>query len=399
MKNLYFSFIFITLAFCVNAQSDSKIEIGKIDSIQSKILNEKRKIMVYVPTRSAESDYGKQRYPVIYSLDGDINYFTMLAGTVRFLSTIYDPVFSESIVVSIPNTDRTRELTPSHNADSPEDSTSGGGEKFISFIEKELIPYIDDNYPTTAYKTLSGGSLAGLLGMQVFIHHTNLFNAYICTEPSMWWDNQTLLKETEKALATNKFNGKSLFIGIANTMEDGTDINSVIKDTTNETIHIRSILQLRNALENNKENGLNFQSKYYNNETHATIGLISQYDALHFIFKDYNLKITEKDITDKTISLLEKCKQHYANYKTVPPGSKTNDIGYWALYLKQFKKAEELFKYNLDRFPESYKVYVAMGDYYAAIDDKTNAINNYKKSLAIQEIEDIRKKLEKIQVK
>jgi predicted alpha/beta superfamily hydrolase len=399
MKTLYFSFLFIAFAFCVNAQSDSKIIIGKIDSTQSKILNEKRKIMVYVPTRSAEGDYGKQRYPVIYSLDGDEIYFTMLAGTVRFLSTIYEPVFSESIVVSIQNTDRTRDLTPTHNVDSPEDSTSGGGEKFISFIDRELIPYIDDNYPTTGYKIISGGSLAGLLGMQVFIHHTNLFNSYICTEPSMWWDNQTLLKETEKALATNKFNGKSLFLGIANTMEDGMDINRVTKDTTNATIHIRSILKLRKALENNKENGLNYQSKYYNNETHATVSLISQYDALRFIYKDYNIKVTENDILETTNNLLDKLKNHYASYKTYPPGSKTNDIGYWALYLKQFQKAEEFFKYNLDRFPESYKVYVAMGDYYAAIDDKPNAIANYKKSLVIEEIADIRKKLEKIQGK
>ncbi len=215
----------------------------------------------------------------------------------------------------------------------------------------------------------------------------------------MWWDNQTLLKEIEKALETDKLNGTSLFLGIANTMEAGMDMDSVIKDTTDATIHIRSILKLRNAFENNKENGLNYQSKYYSNENHATVGLISQYDALHFIYKDYNLKITENDITDTTTNLLDKLKNHYADYKTVPPDSKANDIGYWALYLKQFKKAEELLKYNVGRFPKSYKVYVAMGDYYAAIDDKPNAITNYKKSLAIEEIKDIRKKLEKIQEK
>ena len=40
-----------------------------------------------------------------------------------------------------------------------------------------------------------------------------------------------------------------------------------------------------------------------------------------------------------------------------------------------------------------------MGDYYAAIDDKPKAIANYKKSLAIEEIADIRKKLEKVEGK
>jgi hypothetical protein len=262
-----------------------------------------------------------------------------------------------------------------------------------------LIPYINNNYPTTAYKTLTGGSLAGLLTMQVFIHHTSLFNSYIPTEPSLWWDNQTLLKESEKVLTTNRFNGTSLFLGIANTMEDGVNINTVKKDTTDATLHIRSILKLKEVLENNKENGLNYQSQYYNNENHATVGLISQYDALRFIFKDYHLKITKKDILNTTINLLTKCKQHYAQYETDPPATLINDIGYWCLNEKQFKTAAELFKYNLNRYKESYKVYVAMGDYYAAIDDKPNAITNYKKSLAIEEIADVRKKLEKIQEK
>jgi predicted alpha/beta superfamily hydrolase len=36
--------------------------------------------------------------------------------------------------------------------------------------------------------------------MQVFVHHTHLFNSYICIDPSMWWENQNLLKETKSAL-------------------------------------------------------------------------------------------------------------------------------------------------------------------------------------------------------
>ena len=75
-----FFFVFF-ISICVNAQKDNKIVIGTIDSIQSKILNEKRKFRIYVPTASSESAYGKQRYPIIYSIDGDENYFTMLTAT------------------------------------------------------------------------------------------------------------------------------------------------------------------------------------------------------------------------------------------------------------------------------------------------------------------------------
>lgn len=52
-----------------------------------------------------------------------------------------------------------------------------------------------------------------------------------------------------------------------------------------------------------------------------------------------------------------------------------------------------------DQYAGSYMVYVAMGDYYAAIGDKPNAIINYKKSLAIEDIADIRMKLGNVQGK
>ena len=49
--------------------------------------------------------------------------------------------FNTHNVVGLPNTDRTRDLTPTHIISSPamdsmEARNSGGGEKFISFIEK-----------------------------------------------------------------------------------------------------------------------------------------------------------------------------------------------------------------------------------------------------------------------
>lgn len=397
MKSIHFFFIFIAFALCSNAQTDAKVVMGTMDSIQSKILNEKRKFRIYVPAASSESASGKHSYPIIYSIDGDENYFTMLTATTRFMSTIYYPIIPEHIVVNIMDTDRTRDCTPTHRAYDPYYATSGGSENFISFIEKELIPYIDAKYPTTTNRTITGGSLAGLISMQVFLHHNQLFNSYIPSDPSFWWDDDLTIKQAEKVLANTKYKGTSLFIGFANNIPAGLDINTVEKDTSQASGHIRPILKMKKLLEKNKDNGLNFQSKYYNNETHSSIGLIATYDALRFIYKDY--AITEIDITDPTVNLLDKLKTNFAYYRTAPTETKINETGYWALYLKQFKKAEALFNYNLDKHPESYKVYVALGDYYAALDDKPNAIINYKKSLAIKEIEDIRKKLEKVEGK
>jgi len=97
-------------------------------------------------------------------------------------------------------------------------------ENFISFIEKELMPLIESTYLTALYKKFIGYAFGGLLAMHIFIHHTYLFNSYICKDPSMSWDKQTFLKQAEKALAKKRVQGKALYLGIANTMESGMTI-------------------------------------------------------------------------------------------------------------------------------------------------------------------------------
>ncbi len=403
--------LFFVLLCNSKAQTGNQIVIGKIDSIQSTILTEKRKIWIYVPDGGQGDIFARQHYPVVYLLDGDAH-FSSVVGMIQQLSSVNgNTICPEMIVVGIPNTDRTRDLTPTHidvdppYMDSASSKTSGGGEKFISFMEKELIPYIDAQYPTDPYKMLIGHSFGGLTVMEAFVHHTNLFNAYICVDPSMWWDKQTLLKEAKNILAEKKFQGTSLFLGIANTMDEGMNINTVSKDTSASTKHIRSILTLKSYFNSNKQNGLKYKDKYYNDDSHGSVPLITEYDALRFLFDFYPLKLTMKDFTDTTDALVDKFEKHFSNiskqmgYKVRPSEIQMNSMGYQALGNKQFKKAEGFFKYNIENYPESYNVYDSMGDYYEAIGDKPNAIKNFEKALSLKENAVTRKKLEKLQSK
>jgi len=300
--------IALFLLFCTNGiqaqttQTQPKqVVIGSIDNIQSKILNEQREVWVYVPRSASDTNYSKQRYPVVYLLDGEL-FFSSVVGMIQPLSSAY--FCPEMIVVGIPNTDRTRDLTPTHMdscqfldlvMDFDICKNSGGGEKFISFIEQELMPHIDSLYPTAPYRILIGHSFGGLTVMNTFIHHTNLFKAYVAIDPAMSWDNQKLLKEAKKVLATNTYSGVSLFLGIANTMNVGMDTIKVKKDTTKSTEHIRSVFDLRNYLNNNKQNQLVYTYKYYNSDEHNSVPLIAEYDALRFIFNYYHLSLFYND--------------------------------------------------------------------------------------------------------
>jgi len=398
--------LYIVLSLLVNhvcAQQKDNVVIGQIDSVESKILGEQRKVWVYVPDRVNSTE----QYPVLYLLDGDAH-FSSVVGMIQQLSSVNGNMMCpKMIVVGIPNTDRTRDLTPTHiDADPPfMDSTfsktSGGGENFIAFIEKELIPHVEAKYPTAPYKMLIGHSFGGLAVMQTFTHHNHLFNAYVCIDPSMWWDKQKLLKQTQKLLSEKKFEGKSLYLGIANTMN--MDLKKVRKDTSADSRHLRSILALQTSFEKNKQNSLKYRGKYYAEDTHGSVPLITTYDALRFFFDFYPLQFSFKDFTDSTSALADKYQNHFAflsqkmGYKITPDEGEINYWGYEALRSKFYKRAESFFILNVNNHPESFNAYDAYGDYFIAIGDMENATIQLKKALSIKENEGSRKKLGEIE--
>src|SRR5690242_2118293 len=258
--------LLISCLFCFFSpyaqNNNNKIVIGTVDSVYSQILGEQRKIWVYVPNSGDDNSiFLQQHHQVVYLLDGDAHFYSVM-GMIQQLSEVNgNTVCPEMIVVAIPNTDRTRDLTPTHVTSAPYvDSnfvrTTGGGEKFTTFIEKELMPHIDSLYPTAPYRMLIGHSLGGLMVVNTLINHTDMFNAYLAIDPSLWWDNQKLLKQAETVLQQKNFQNKTLFLAIANTMDDGMDTMKVVHDTAGTTLHIRSILEFAKSLNANQANGL-----------------------------------------------------------------------------------------------------------------------------------------------
>jgi uncharacterized protein len=200
-------FIFFILAFSTNivsaqagkpkqTASTKPFILGVIDEIQSKELNEKRVLNIYLPEGYNAQDTIK--YPVIYLLDGSANEdFIHIVGLVQFNNFEWINQVPKSIVVGIASVDRKRDFTfpttfPEEKKAAP---TSGHSDKFISFIEKELQPFIQTNYKANASKTIIGQSLGGLLATEILIKKPALFNKYIIISPSLWWDNGSLLNQ------------------------------------------------------------------------------------------------------------------------------------------------------------------------------------------------------------
>ena len=57
--------------------------------------------------------------------------------------------------------------------------TSGGADKFLDFIEKEVMPLVESKYRVQPYRVFAGHSFGGLLAIHAFSTRPELFNAYI----------------------------------------------------------------------------------------------------------------------------------------------------------------------------------------------------------------------------
>lgn len=407
----FFVLLLVMVFTAANAQTvkNNMVVIGKTDSVSSKILKENRTVWIYLP-----ADYeanAKMHYPVIYLLDADWN-FAAFSGMAHELSEVIgNTVLPPVIIVSIPNTNRTRDLTPTNSNLGPDGKmtsdfgASGGGENFTSFIKKELMPYIDSAYHTAPYKMLIGHSFGGLTAMNILINHTEMFNSYVVIDPSMWWDSRKLLNQARAVFKQKNFSGRSMFLAIANTMPNGMDTERVQKDTSGITGHIRSILELKNILQHNPKNGLDWSYKYYNTDSHGTVPLIGEYDAMHFIFGFYNcptsFQTTAMDSHSK-VDVAAMIGTHYEviskhmGYQILPPEDMVNQLGYYFLQSNRPDRSYAMFDLNIKNYPDSQNGYDCMGDYYVNQKNKTKAIEYYTKALRIKDNPDTKKKLDKL---
>jgi hypothetical protein len=176
-------------------------------NIHSTIMGEERRVIIHLP-RNYSRDTA-QKYPVMYVLDGT----SQDGHTADKINILSDAgLVPAAIVVGLPNTrgNRERDQTPpfmKRNVDD-EKSPYGAGDKFLAFIEKELIPFIDNTYLTSGYRTLSGNSRGGLLVLYSLLEKPNLFDARFCYSVPVWrFENLMVKKLSEFLLASSGLKG------------------------------------------------------------------------------------------------------------------------------------------------------------------------------------------------
>ena len=276
-------FLFTTLQFCCliaccQANTNDKAKpfvIGEVREIQSAVLSEKRVLNIYLPEGYKPQDTTK--YPVVYLLDGGRDEdFIHITGLYQFNSFPWINRVPPSIIVGITNTDRMRDMTyPSRDtAARRKYPTSGHSDQFITFLEKEVQPFIEKRFNVGSAKTLIGESLGGLLATEILLIKPTLFNKYIIVSPSLWWDNGSLLERSSVLLQAGFRQKTAVYIGVGKEGLTPGKMPRVMEVDAN---------LLADKIEHTKSQNVTVYFDYLPQENHATIMHQAVLNALQYL--------------------------------------------------------------------------------------------------------------------
>ena len=258
-----------------SAQENRDLYLGTSYTLHSEILNEDRIYSVSLPESYYEGKAENKTYPLLIVLDGN-THFRPLSGIVQYLSaaSTRNLRIPEMIVIGIENVNRRRDFTPDKVITTRPNDT-GGGAAFLSFLENELIPELDQKFRTNTNRILFGHSLGGLLAAHAYMQVESPFNGFIAVDPSFGtWDAETMDAKISQ-VTPNSF---QRFIYIATANWDKRNIK-------NRDRHIRWLESLNQKC----EGPLPAKLEYFENETHSSVSVIAFYNGIITLFEEDGL--------------------------------------------------------------------------------------------------------------
>lgn len=261
MKAITLLLLLLQFSFCIAQSKIKDFVIGSKVSFESKILNEQKTIVIIPPYNY--KDNKNKKFPVVFVLDPGNNLFATF-GIVNYYSDMLK-IMPRMIIVGIVSNDREKDYLPTPSSDQP---TGGGADKFLKFISDELISFVESSYPASSDRCIIGHSAGGLFAIYALINRPEIFNNYICIDPSLWYDNQSMIKEIPCLFKNNKSLSKSLFISMSNEKDMG-------------------IYPFLEILEKTAPKEFNWDFIHYKNETHNSLGFKSICAGFEMIYKNW----------------------------------------------------------------------------------------------------------------
>lgn len=242
-----FRFLILILVLSSPVIGQESIQMGQIHNIYSKFLNEERGIKVYLPKGYTDTD---KQYPTLYILDGQWYFFN---GVAIQESMRGEYLLPEMIVVGVlmDRPGRNQTLNKQWN-------------EFKSFIQLELVPFVDKNFRTTQENILFGWENAGFMACELILDKESVFDGVIASNGAYIDDN--MLQPFDSL-------NEERYLFLANSTKD---IYTVSYSD-----------QAAQFLEDTKSDNLIWEYRQFNDETHEALTNVSLYQGLKFYYRNF----------------------------------------------------------------------------------------------------------------
>jgi len=391
MFNKALKYLLITLSIVTNSTfvHGSDIVIGKNYTIHSNAFNKEKKLQVYLPENYKNSN---REYPVLYVLDGQ-HYFSN-AVSIQTALRVPDAL-PEMIVIGI-NIEGSERRNIMFNTP----------EKFLSFLEDDVIAFVERSFRTSNERILFGWEASGFYASNILFDKKQLFDGVIATDGA-YSDEETLNTFSDFTMSTNKI------LYIANSDRD--------------IYYVASSNEFSKLLDKTKPKNLTWKYQKFNDEVHKSLPYLAMYHGLKYYYHNFDSLIYKDIKTFYAKGGMKYLKEYFKQrgerfgFSTEIANAAKNDLiwlglnrndfknfdyfmtefkdvlstkryqsNYWQnqlghFYLKNksYTKAMAHFEYSIKHFSGSAEIYSGLGSVYLAKDDRKQAISNFEKAIEL----------------
>ena len=257
----------------------------EVRDVHSAILNRDYQIFVALPP-----SYGQRpehRYPVLFVTDAD--YAFPLTRSIGRRVGDHGAGLDEFVLVGLsyakgdtPVYSRNRDYTPTAAggldgkiSDMPGRAPAfGEGDAYRRFIKEEVFPLVAADYRVDMNpKIFAGHSIGGQLGAQMLLADPTMFDSYILSSPSLWYDHKVMFQRERDYAAAHKDLPAKVYLAVGG-------YETVKPGSTDPRYHKNNDLVGDNAafaaqLKARGYPGLKLQTEVIEGEDHMTVNAIT----------------------------------------------------------------------------------------------------------------------------
>lgn len=371
-----------------NASADSfadnaverQIPIQKL-SIESAVLNESVDVFVRLPFKY-DSDFTQNwRYPVLYSLDAPVG-LPLLSGVMSSLVGYNNA--PQMIIVGISTSNRDRDLLPT--LDKNYEEHGGGADKYLAFIEQEVIPYIDENYRTEKFRILSGHSYGGLFVAHSFYKKPDLFQAHFAASPSLFWEDGQTVDNLINFIKKNPNHKNFLYMNMGNEGNPESESAEGVE-------MLKGVQKIEDVLSATDTPNLHYKFEYFRGESHQNTPIFGAIGALRGLYPQWAIsnKTADKGF-DSVMAHFEQLSNLYG-YDIEPKEWQMHDKGFAQLdHLDAPGEAIKYFNHVVERNPTAYSVRVGLVRAHTKLGNKSEALKHLNILLERSDLSDEERK-------